>query len=165
MSDGELLPGPMKIDCPDGCGLFGRPTRNGHVQGCKGPEGAPCRSCIGRRNKAKGRKKQRRAQVALGMTGLGTTLGPNHEENWSGHLRVEVKAGAQVRAANTAFRKMRTQSEASRPFGDVRPFIGVAMPDGESDGLVMCRLSDLPSVALAVVATLEETDGEPHGPT
>ena len=150
-----MLPGPEKVDCPDGCGLFGTPTRNGHVRGCKGPPGQPCRSCIGRRSKIKGRTKQRAAQVALGMVGPGTMLGPNHEENWMGKLRVEVKAGAQVRPAATAFRRMRDQSEASRPIGDNRPFLGIAMPDGQRDGIVLCRLSDLTDIAVAIVEQMQ----------
>ena len=153
MSD-PYLPGPEKVDCPDGCGLFGRPTRNGHVRGCKGPEGAPCRSCLGRRNRAKGQRKQRAARKALGIE-KGFSLGADHEENWRGFVRVEVKAGAQVRPAATAFYKMRAQSEASRPYGDHRPFVGIAMPEGESDGILMLKLSDLTDVALAVIAGME----------
>lgn len=158
MSDQLPLPGPEKCWCPDGCGLFGRPTKNGHVRGCKGPEGQPCRSCLGRRNKRKGRTKQRAAQVALGMVGPGSTLGPNHEENWLGLLRVEVKAGAQVGPVKTRYLLAEEQSEAQRPFGDHRPFIYVAMPNGMSDGLVTCRLSKLQDVALAIVAGMTEEE-------
>lgn len=155
------MPGPQKVDCPDGCGLFGRPTRNGHVRGCQGPPGAPCRSCLGRRNRVKGRRKQRDAQKALGLVGPGKSFGANHEENWTGLVRVEVKAGAQVRPAITAFRKMRDQSEASRPYGDHRPFVGVAMGDGGHENeIVMIRLEDVMDFALAVIAGEQENVGD-----
>lgn len=146
-----MLPGPQKGECPDGCGLYGTLTNNGHVRGCKGPPGEPCRKCIGRRNRKKGTRKQRAAQRALGLVGPGSTLGANHEEHWRGNVRVEVKAGVQTHPAVTAYRKMRAQSEASRPIGDNRPFMGVAMPDGEPDGVVLIRLSELEAVALAIV--------------
>lgn len=154
----EMLPGPEKgfcqCDVPT-CELFGtlgRPRADGtrHARGCI------CASCRGRRNRKKGSKKQRAAQKALGLVGPGKTWGANHEENWMGGLRVEVKAGAQVRPADTAFRRMREQSEAARPIGDNRPFVGVAMPDGQSDGIFMCRLSDVTEVALAIVTGMGE---------
>jgi hypothetical protein len=144
-----VLPGPTKIDCPDGCGLFGTPTRNGHIRGCKGPPGQPCWSCIGRRNKKGGASKQRLARGKLGIDG--PSLGADHEENWRGALRIEVKSGAQVNPAWTAFLRMEAQSEGSRPFGDNRPGAGIAMPPGTSDGLVMIRLSRFDDAIDAVI--------------
>jgi hypothetical protein len=149
-----LMQGPEKGPCECGLadctqyGALGRPRRDGtrHVRGCA------CRSCRGKANRSKGTRKQRAARRALGIAG--PSLGADHEENWRGAVRVEVKAGAQVRPAATAFRKMRDQSEGSRPIGDNRPFAGIAMPDGESDGIFMCRLSDLAEVATAVVESL-----------
>jgi len=148
----SMLPGPNKIDCPDGCGLFGTPLRNGHVRGCKGPPGQPCRSCLGRQNRAKGKVKQREARKVLGIAG--PSLGADHEENWRGLVRAEVKAGAQVRPMQTAFERMRTQSEASRPYGDHRPFVAVAMPDGKRSGIVALRTEDIEAFALAIVAMM-----------
>ena len=145
-----MLPGPEKRECPDGCGLFGHPTRNGHVRGCKGPPGQPCMSCIGRRNKKGGMRKQRAARKALGIAG--PSLGADHEENWRYAVRTEVKSGAQVRPAWTAYLRMEAQSEASRPFGDNRAFVGIAMPPGTSDGLVLIRLSQFEKVVDEIVA-------------
>jgi hypothetical protein len=151
-----MLPGPAKVDCPDGCGLFGKPTNNGHVRGCKGPPGQPCHSCIGRRNKKQGMKKQRLARKALGIEG--PSLGADHEENWRGRVRTEVKSGAQVQPAWTAFLRMEAQSEAQRPFGDNRPFVAIAMPKGTSDGLVLVRLSKLVAAADAVAGACNPPD-------
>lgn len=150
MTDQLPLPGPDKVDCPDGCGLFGRPTRNGHVRGCKGPPGQPCRSCIGRRSRAMGKTKQRAARKALGIPGL--SLGVDEEELWRGHIRVEVKSGHRdAMPVDTRYREWRAQSDASRAIGDNRPFAAIAMPPGSSDGYAIVRLSELSAVAHAVV--------------
>jgi hypothetical protein len=65
-----------------------------------------------------------------------------HEEVWGGAIRVEVKAGAQVKPVVTAFLRCEIQSEQHRPVGDTRPFMLVVMPDGAKDGFVVMRLSD-----------------------
>lgn len=93
---------------------------------------------MGRRNRAKGDNKARKARKALGITGVNS----RHEEVWGGALRVEVKAGAQIKPVATAFKKCEEQSEQARPMGDPRPFAMIAMPDGWSDGLIVMRLSD-----------------------
>lgn len=150
MTDQLPLPGPDKIDCPDGCGKFGRPTRNGHVQGCKGPPGQPCRSCLGRRSRRNGKTRQRAARKALGIPGL--SLGADEEELWRGHVRVEVKSGHRDTVPiDTRYRAMRAQSDAARAIGDNRPFLAIVMPPGTSDGIFMGRLSELRDVAWAVV--------------
>jgi hypothetical protein len=137
-------PGPNKVDCPDGCGLFGAPTRNGHVKGC------PCNSCRGRRSRARGQRKQRAARKALGIPGL--SLGADHEELWRGVVRVEVKSGARdAGPIDTRYRAWRKQSDASHAFGDNRPFAGIAMPPGMSDGYAIVRLSDALAFAYALV--------------
>jgi hypothetical protein len=122
-----------KGDCACGCGLFGTPRKRpeGHVRGCT------CARCRGQRNRAKGDAKARKARKALGIAGANT----RHEELWGGAMRVEVKAGAQVRPVFTAFLRAESQSEQHRPMGDPRPFALIAMPDGTSDGLVVMRLS------------------------
>lgn len=92
---------------------------------------------MGQRNRAKGDAKARKARKTLGIAGANT----RHEELWGGDLRVEVKAGAQVKPVATKFFAAESQSEQHRPIGDTRPFALIAMPDGMSDGLVVMRLS------------------------
>jgi hypothetical protein len=112
-----------------GCPLFGtlgREDRQGkrRIKGCGDP------SARGRRNRAKGDSKARRARKKLGLGGHLT----RHEENWGGHFRTEVKAGAQVGPIATRFNLAKAQSDAAKALGDIRPFIMVAMPDGTTDG-------------------------------
>ena len=143
MDDQLPLQGPRKGDCVCGCGLFGtlRKRPENHVRGCN------CASCRGKRNRAKGDSKARKARKALNLQGSNT----RHEEHWSGTVRVEVKAGAQINPIWTRYRLAEEQSEQQRPFGDSRPFIMVAMPDGMNDGLVIFRLSQLHETAEALV--------------
>lgn len=75
----------------------------------------------------------------LGIAGANT----RHEELWGGAMRVEMKAGAQVSPIVTRYRNAEQQSEQHRAIGDIRPFVLVAMPDGETDGLAVMRLSVL----------------------
>jgi hypothetical protein len=152
VTDQLPLPGPQKGFCEcklleDGCGRYGtlkKPRRDGtrHVWGCK------CRSCLGRRNRDIGRKGQSKARKTLGIQGA--TIGADHEENWRGAVRVEVKSGAQVRPAWTAYLKMENQGEAARAIGDNRPFIGDAEPPGTTDGLILIRRSQFWRVIQAV---------------
>lgn len=119
-----------------GCPLYGnlgRASRDSkrRVKGCGD---AVAR---GKRNRAKGDSKARKARKVLGIGGVNS----RHEELWGGDLRVEVKAGAQIKAIATRFLLAEAQSEAARPVGDHRPFALIAMPDGTSDGLVVMRLS------------------------
>lgn len=143
-----------KGDCGCGCGAFGtlkRPSRDGTrcvARKCK------CRRCIGRNNKRKGQRKQAKAVTALGIPR--SSIAPGHEEFLPGALRVEVKAGAQVKPAVTAYLRCEAQSEAQRPVGDHRPFAAVAMPDGAADGIVMVRLSNLHEFVAAVVDNWED---------
>ena len=129
----ELL-GPAKGDCACGCGLFGtlRKRPVGHIRGCN------CPKCRGKRNRSKGDAKARKARKALGITGVNS----RHEEVWGGAVRVEVKAGAQIKPVATAFLRCEEQSEQARPIGDHRPFMLVAMPDGWSEGVVVMRLAE-----------------------
>lgn len=119
-------------DCPK-FGTLGRPDRSNirRIRGCGDP------AARGKRNRAKGDSKARRARKMLGIGGANT----RHEELWGGHIRLEVKAGAQVGPIATRFRSAEVQSNQVRPIGDVRPFAMVAMPDGETDGIVLMRLS------------------------
>ena len=138
MDDNDQLPlsGPKKAECGCGCGRYGKPNQWGCVAGCT------CKRCTGRRNRRKGLQKQRVARKALGVEPQ--KFGDANEENWADSLfRNEVKAGAQIRPAVTAWLKIETQVDSNRPdFGDDgRPCRAVLMPDGWSDGLVMVRLS------------------------
>jgi hypothetical protein len=92
---------------------------------------------MGKRNRSKGDDKARKARKALGIGGVNS----RHEEVWGGPVRVEVKAGAQVQPAWTAYLRCEAQSEAQRPLGDTRPFVAVIMPENTSDGVVMIRLT------------------------
>jgi len=101
----------------------------------------------GRINKQKGHRKQSLARKAVedlfGAEALFHGRKAN-EEAWT-HLpvRVEVKAGAQVKPIETRFLAAEKQSAAAKSTGDPRPFVYIAMPDGMTDGLFVCRLSVL----------------------
>lgn len=127
--------------CPK-FGLLGRTGRDGkrRVKGCGDPVAR------GKRNRAKGDSKARRARKMLGIAGANT----RHEELWGGVVRVEMKAGAQVSPIVTRYRNAEQQSEQSRSIGDIRPFVLVAMPDGESDGLAVMRLSVLADLLMLI---------------
>lgn len=107
--------------------------------------GAPCRSCMGRRSKRKGREKQRSAATALRIPASKFASQMGHEENLRGPVRIEVKSGAQISPIEKRFLAYEKQSEAARPVGDSRPFLAVAMPDGwpAGEGIAMFRLSAL----------------------
>lgn len=142
----NLKPGPEECGC--GCGVVGvlraKEWRDG-VRCVK--RDCRCRRCLGKRSRDKGDKRARGARKALGIPGANT----RHEELWGGGLRTEMKAGAQVKPAITAFLRMEAQSELQRPMGDNRPFVGVALPDGSKDGIVMFRLSKTPDVVAALI--------------
>lgn len=117
---------------------------------------APCVSCRGRRSRAGGMKKQRDARKALeAVTGAQAArfvgqLG--NEESWSGlPLRVEVKSGAQCGPIWTRYAAAEIQAEANNAIGNTKPFVLVAMGQRTTDGLVVCRLSQLARVVEALV--------------
>jgi hypothetical protein len=101
----------------------------------------------GRLNKQKGHRKQSLARKALedlfGAEALFHGRKAN-EEAWT-HLpvRVEVKAGKQVAPIETRFLAAEKQADTAKATGDPRPFVYIAMPDGMTDGLFICRLSTL----------------------
>lgn len=132
--------------CPK-FGLLGRAGRDGkrRVKGCGDPVAR------GKRNRAKGDSKARRARKMLGIAGANT----RHEELWGGAVRVEVKAGAQIEPIATRYRLAEQQSEQHRAIGDIRPFVLVTMPDGERDGLVVLRLSVM-SMFLEMISEAEK---------
>lgn len=143
MSEENLKP---KADCEgnkdkcsnDNCPLFGTLGKAGRdgkrrVKGCNDPVAR------GKRNRAKGDSKARRARKTLGIAGANT----RHEEHWGGAFRVEVKAGKQIEPIWTRYLLAEGQSEQARAIGDIRPFLMIAMPDGSSDGLIVGRMSQL----------------------
>jgi hypothetical protein len=103
----------------------------------------------GRINRQKGKRKQAAARrVFEDIYGVQASWQgkKGNEETWD-HItacRLEVKAGAQVGPLATRYLAAEKQSEAARAYGDVRPFVFVAMPDQwGSEGLFVCRLSVL----------------------
>ncbi len=126
---------------------YSKEQQTGRVWACpKGDEACtrrePCRSCLGRRNRRSGLKKQRVARRQLGVPDARFSGQNGQEEAWRGEWRVEVKSGKQVESLTDRFLAAEAQSEASKAIGDCRPFMFVAMPSGMSDGLVAVRLSD-----------------------
>jgi len=115
-------------------GTLGRPDKQGRrrIRGCGDP------SARGKRNRTKGDSKARRARKKLGLGGHLT----RHEENWGGAFRTEIKAGAQVGPIWTRFLAAKTQSDAAKALGDIRPFVMVAMPDGTTRGVVLMDLEE-----------------------
>lgn len=118
--------------------------------------GKPCNSCRGARSRRSGMKKQREARKAFEvLTGVDAArfagqLG--NEEAWTGlPIRVEVKSGSQVGPVWTKYALAEAQAEAARAIGDARPFAFVAMPTGMTDGLFVCRLSNLSAVVEGLV--------------
>lgn len=100
----------------------------------------------GRLNKQKGHRKQSLARKALEElfdTGVMFWAHKSNEESWNFPVRVEVKAGQQVGPIATRFLAAEKQSAAAKATGDPRPFVYIAMPDGMTDGLFVCRLSTL----------------------
>jgi hypothetical protein len=130
----------------EGCpkfGLLGRPSRDGRrrVRGCGDP------AARGKRNRAKGDSKARRARKKLGLGGYLT----RHEENWGGAFRTEIKAGAQVGPIRTRFEDAKAQSDAAKAAGDIRPFVMVAMPDGTNRGIVLMDLEEFAELVTIVM--------------
>lgn len=162
--DGQLpMQGPTKGVCDgrkdqcslsagDGvCPLFGtlvKPARDGlrRVKGCGDPVAR------GKRNKQKGSRKQAAAARAVGVPV--TSLHPGHEEWMRGEVRIEVKAGLKAKPIHTQYLASRAQSDASKAFGDNRPFVAIFMPDAVSYGYVVIRTDDLPAAAQALYTAL-----------
>lgn len=130
------------LQCPI-YGLLGRPSRDGkrRIRGCGDPQAR------GKRNRAKGDGKARKARKVLGIGGANT----RHEEHWGGNLRIEVKAGAQISPIATRFHLAEAQSKQAKAIGDHRPFVMVAMPDDEQDGIVLMRLSEFAALIQVIM--------------
>ena len=95
------------------------------------------------RNRRQGLAKQGKARKALGVAPQ--KFGDANEERWTDPLFAnEVKSGAQVRPAFTAWVRMEAQILANEPDhgGQRKPARATIMPDGfGGDGIVMVRLS------------------------
>ena len=100
----------------------------------------------GKRSRSSGLRYQREVRKQLEeITGTKATkftpLGGS-EENWIGlPWKVEVKSGAQVQPAFTAFEKMLSQCEKNLP-NDDRPFLGV-IKVARKPAVVLLTLDDL----------------------
>ncbi len=118
----------------------------------------PCPSCRGARNRRSGLKKQRMARKVLErVTGVNATRfmqAGGNEENWRLPVRVEVKSGVQCGPVWTKFAATEAQSNAAKSEGDTRPFVAVFMGTRTSDGLFVCRLTQLDRVVEALVNEL-----------
>lgn len=99
-----------------------------HERGCN------CRSCINRRNRANGRRRQKKIASKLGVAGA-------HEEQWRHPLfRVEVKSGGQVpKKVLDAF----AQSQRAKSEGDPRPGMTVWVPVNSPRAIAILALDDL----------------------
>lgn len=108
-----------------------------------------CYSCVGRRNRAKGKRKQREARKTadkyFGAAGPTATVTAN-EENWRHRVRIEVKSGKQVESLTKRFLAAEAQANVAKAEGDTRPFIFAAAPDGTSDQIWAFRASALAEV-------------------
>ena len=106
---------------------------------------------IGRRSRSKGKDRQRQLRKFLEtMFAIESPQGVDvqkmgNEEDWT-HLpvRVELKAGDQVRVAMSRYHEARTQWEGG--LADPRPFMYVLRPDGERMNYFMMSGEDLISI-------------------
>lgn len=149
--------------CPDlRCNVEARPLTKKNKDGKYHNRGCTCASCRGRRNRKSGLAAQTRAAKALGVRAV-NGIRPSNEEQFDGGVRIEVKSGAQVRPAFTAYLKAEEQSEATRSLGDARPFIMAARlnPSGK-DGLIIFRESKLREIVYALAENLSLLDSETY---
>ena len=146
---------------------IGQPNSNKRMAG-KGPNTnevktkCKCRTCINRRNRAKGRRKQNIARKKLNIPNNRFHGADAHEENWATGLRVEVKAGKQVDGLVKVFYKSKSQSDLShRAFGGMsKPFIQVSMPDNSTKGIVSFELDDIENVCVEVLKNFDYDFGD-----
>ncbi len=112
-----------------------------------------CKTCIARRNRNKGRRKQNQARKLLKIPSNRFHGADAHEENWSTGLRVEVKSGKQVQPLITVFNRGKLQSDkAHMAYGGMsKPFCHVAMPDGSNSGIISLDIKDLENFCVEVL--------------
>lgn len=133
-----------RADCGCGCGKFGVLNAWGCVKRVCG-----CKRCQGRKNRRNGLAAQTKGAKALGVPRVGA-MRPGDEEHYAGALRMESKSGGIVKACITAYRHAEAQSEAARPIGDHRPYVGVFTHDGLT--IFACRADKALEVAVAILA-------------
>ena len=114
----------------------------------------------GLNNKNKGRRKQNEARKKLGIPDTRFRSQMGHEENWRGAVKVEVKAGKQVQTLWNRYKEAKLQSTKNNVIGATRPFVFVAMPDGTTNGLVVCELDKLQEVVYAFLETWENNPND-----
>ena len=114
----------------------------------------------GLNNKNKGRRKQNEARKKLGIPDTRFRSQMGHEENWRGAVKVEVKAGKQVQTLWNRYKEAKLQSTKNNVIGDTRTFVFVAMPDGTTNGLVVCELDKLQEVVYAFLETWENNPND-----
>lgn len=117
--------------CACGCGLEARPQVRRRKDGLNHARGCKCKRCKGARIRKGGQDGQRSAARRAGVKKAGSFFA-GHEEQYDGETRIEIKTGAQVRPVFTAFDKHKKQSDASRPIGDVRPFVLHVKPSAQT---------------------------------
>lgn len=112
-----------------------------------------CRTCINRRNRSKGKRKQVAAMKKLKIPNNKFRGADSDEENWKGNARYEVKAGKQHEQFARPFYKAKEQSDKNHEaIGSLsKPFVYVNMPDGRSDGIVAFQLSDVENACMALL--------------
>lgn len=143
---------PVRAACGCGCGTTGAPRRKDYGDGIEHVRGCTCWRCTGSRSRRRGREKQAAARRQLGVPSSRYQSQNGHEENWRGSLRAEVKSGrGDTGPLSRAYLRAEAQSEATRPIGDLRPFVFVAMPpEWGNEGLIAFRLSRIHDVVEAL---------------
>jgi hypothetical protein len=117
---------------------------------------APCRSCLGRRNRRSGMAKQRQAKKMAGIPDNRFRGADANEEMFLGTVRVEIKSGKQVAGVWSKYFAAETQSAASKAIGDGRPFLALFMPPNSTEGLFIGRLSKLRQITEALAEQLDD---------
>lgn len=143
---------PVRVPCACGCSVEGTPKRKASKDSLHHAHLCKCRSCIGTRNRRGGMKAQRKFQKEAKIKQAAWRGANGNEESWRDPFRWELKSGAQVRPAVTAYLRQRQQAEANRPVGDVRPFAAGMSYSGTS--IVCVSAADWAS---HVAPLLEET--------
>jgi len=112
-----------------------------------------CRTCINRRNRSKGRRKQNLVKKKLQIADNRFHGADAHEENWKSGVRFEVKAGKQVEPLNKLFKKAKLQSDTNhQQIGNMsKPFVYVAMPDGTENGILCFELDNVENVCVELL--------------
>jgi hypothetical protein len=118
---------------------------------------APCRSCLGRRNRRSGMVKQRQAKKMAGIPDNRFHGADGNEEMWVGRVRAEVKSGAQAGPVWTRYFAAESQANGTKRVGDSRPFMALFMPKGLNDGVVAIRLTQLRQVVEALAEQMGES--------